>query len=235
MNESSRPDEPEADLPAPEEPALDVDDVDVALVMAESAYLVVDTFEGPVDLPEPVKVVSDNPIDQPGPGAMAEVVETMAQLGGKIDRLQAAFDRELRAESSREKVVDRLHAELQEYKNDLLLKITRPIFIDLIQLHDDMGKLAGSLDDDSSKGILHDVQQGIEDVLYRQGVEPFQEAEESFDPRRQRAISTLPTDDPEQNKRIAARIRPGFSSGEKVIRPELVSVFSFKQADAGPS
>lgn len=233
MNESTRPDDLEPEFQIPDATAADVEtnEGDVALVMAESAYLVVDTSEGPVDLPEPVGVAPSVPDVE----AMADLFQAIGQLGGKVDRLQVAFDRELRAESSREKVVDRLHAELQEYKNDLLLKITRPIFIDLIQLHDDMGKLASSLEDDPAKGILQDVQQGIEDVLYRQGVEPFQVDEETFDPRRQRAISTVATDDPEQNKRISSRIRPGFSSGEKVIRPELVSVFSFKRSDAGPS
>ena len=54
------------------------------------------------------------------------------------------FEREIRAEATREKVVDRLHAELQEYKQDLLLNILRPVFIDLIQLHDDIGKVAVS-------------------------------------------------------------------------------------------
>ena len=47
----------------------------------------------------------------------------------------------IRAEATRERVIDRLHAELQEYKQDFLLKVQRPIFIDLIQLHDDIGKM----------------------------------------------------------------------------------------------
>ena len=63
------------------------------------------------------------------------------QLARRLDSLQAILEREQRAEASRERVVDRLHAELQEYKQDLLLKVQRPIFVDLIQLHDDLGKM----------------------------------------------------------------------------------------------
>ena len=63
------------------------------------------------------------------------------QLGRRIGLLQTTFERELRAEATRERVVDRLHAELQDYKQDFLLKVQRPIFIDLIQLHDDIGKM----------------------------------------------------------------------------------------------
>lgn len=152
-------------------------------------------------------------------------------LGRKLDQLQATLDREARAEATREKVVDRLHAELQEYKNDLLLKILRPVFIDLVQLHDDMGKMVEAQSESAGEvsRLLGNYQQGIEDILYRQGVEPFSTADDTFDPRRQRAVQTVATDEPDQNKRVAARLRKGFQHGDKVIRPELVSVYALKK------
>ncbi|WP_435015592.1 nucleotide exchange factor GrpE [Tundrisphaera sp. TA3] len=153
----------------------------------------------------------------------APVLEALQNLGGsilgKLDELRTQFDREIRAESTREKVVDRLHAELQEYKQGLLIGILRPVFMDLIQLHDDIGKM-GAGDDDR----LASVRQGIEDILYRQGVEPFSLEGDAFDPRRQRALSTMPNDDPALAKTIAARLRKGFQAGDKVIRPEIVAV-----------
>ena len=77
--------------------------------------------------------------------------------------------------------------------------------------------------------LMHGFQQGIEDILYRQGVEPFEIEGDIFDPRRQRAIATVPTDDPALNKTIAARLRKGFQAGDKVIRPEVVSVYAHKK------
>jgi molecular chaperone GrpE len=157
-------------------------------------------------------------------------------LGKRLDTLQAVFDRELRAEGTRERVIDRLHAELQEYKQDLLLKVQRPIFIDLIQLHDDIGKMIasresapGQAEDASGFRIaLESIQTAIEDILYRQGVEPFSVEANEFDPRRQRAISTQTTEDPALNKAVATRLRKGFQAGEKLIRPEMVTVFTFR-------
>ena len=110
-------------------------------------------------------------------------------LGRRLDSLRAIFERELRAEATRERVIDRLHAELQEYKQDLLLKVQRPIFVDLIQLHDDMGKMiearsasdAGELQAAAVRGILESIQTAIEDILYRQGVEPFALEGNEFD------------------------------------------------------
>ncbi len=157
-------------------------------------------------------------------------------MNRKLDALQTAFDREIRAEATREKVVDRLHAELQEYKQGLILGILRPVFIDLIQLHDDIGKMADArqaTDDahpevDRLLTMILGYQQAIEDILYRQGVETFTLEGDTFDPRRQRALSTVATDDATLNKKVAARIRPGFQSGDKVIRPEFVTVHAHK-------
>jgi molecular chaperone GrpE len=163
-------------------------------------------------------------------------------LGRRIDALRSTFERELRGEASRERIVDRLHAELQDYKQDFLLKVQRPIFIDLIQLHDDVGKMVAARDRAESdaaggasfRGLLESIQTAIEDILYRQGVEPFSLETGEFDPKRQRALSTTATEDPGLNKTVAARVRKGFAAGEKLIRPELVSVFLLRQAPSEP-
>ena len=166
------------------------------------------------------------------------IIAAISQLGTLVEHrltgLQMLFDREIRAEATRERIVDRLHAELQEYKQDFLLRVQWPIFIDLIQLHDDIGKMIEAQPADEPdqaaalRGTLESIRTAIEDTLYRQGVEPFQHEGEDFDPRRQRSVSTVPTDDPERNKTIAGRLRPGFQAGEKLIRPEIVSVHILK-------
>jgi molecular chaperone GrpE len=162
---------------------------------------------------------------------LAAQFKPLADLARKIDGVQASLDREGRAEATREKVVDRLHAELQEYKNDFLLKVMRPVFLDLIQLHDDMGKRIDAQADSENDvaQALRDYQQGIIDVLYRQGVEPFYADGDTFEPRHQRAIQTVATEDPELNKQVASRLRCGFQSGDKVIRPEMVSVYALRK------
>jgi molecular chaperone GrpE len=180
------------------------------------------------------------PIPEPAPAPVTEaddgVRRAIDRLGERLDQrlagLQAQFDREVRAEAGRERVVDRLHAELQEYKQDLLLKVQRPIFIDLIQLHDDVGKMAEAQGDDGEavRGMLESIQTAVEDVLYRQGVEPFRAEGDAFDPRRQRAVTTAPTDDPALARTIAQRLRPGFQAGDKIIRPEMVMVYTLAPA-----
>lgn len=210
---------------------------DVAFVVPAAAY---DSIATDDELARPAENFSTAPLPYSVPdlGPSLRAIEALGEtLGAKIEALSTRFDREIRAESTREKVVDRLHAELQEYKGDLLLNAMRPIFVDLIQLHDDVGKVAanagGEASDESQArfaGLLSGIQQGIEDILYRQGIEPFTHDSESFDARRQRAVSTVPTEDASQARKVADRHRKGFASGEKIIRPEVVSVYVLRAA-----
>jgi len=82
----------------------------------------------------------------------------------------------------------------------------------------------------STNSSLPDVCQAIEDILYRQGVEPFRGESEDFDARRQRAVTTIPTDDPALARKVASRLRAGFSAGDRLIRPEIVSVYAIRRA-----
>jgi molecular chaperone GrpE len=198
----------------------------------------------------PATVGQETALEAAAPGLREDVGLLQAvlkdvgdDLGRRLDAVRTSLDRELRAEATRERVIDRLHAELQEYKQDLLLKVQRPIFVDLIQLHDDVGKMfearsaadAGAPAAADIRGVLQSIQTAIEDILYRQGVEPFALEGDEFDPRRQRAVSTQATDDALFNKKVAVRLRKGFASGDKLIRPEIVTVFSLRQQSAESS
>lgn len=244
MCDDPRPDPYSEDAAVPEtvNEALppEASEADVALVHPAPASEVIDTGFFPPLVGWPVEAAAIPDRDDSGTrlAALEHRVESLIEtLGQRFDALQALFEREVRAESTREKVVDRLHAELQEYKQDLLLSMMRPVFIDLIQLHDDIGKMIDAATGDEPidplrlRQILEGIQQGLEDVLDRQGVEPFAADGPGFDPRKQRAVATVATDLPERNKLIAARLRKGFQAGERVIRPEIVSVFAYKTSD----
>jgi molecular chaperone GrpE len=233
------------DLTDVERPGEAAEGVDVSLIVPPEVIDRVDTDEGGwagevSQVEASIAFVPELPAASPqvqvrDDGVIRELGEA---LSGRLDRLQALFEREVRAEATRERVVDRLHAELQEYKNDLLLKVLRPVFVDLIQLHDDIGKISEAQPEGQAPevarllALMRGFQQGIEDILYRQGVEPFAVDGDEFDPRRQRAVGTTPTDDPTLNRRVASRHRRGFKSEDRMIRPEVVSVYAHRPAPA---
>jgi molecular chaperone GrpE len=231
MNDAVLPeDETQVDVAFVTEPPSDTEP-EVAFVVPAAAYDTIATDDELAPRPQ----LRDAPPPASPPPILLDALRDLGDaLGRRLDQLQTLFDREIRAEATREKVVDRLHAELQEYKQDLLLNALRPLLIDLIQLHDDIGKMVAAQGEPDGPAarlleIMAGFQQGIEDILYRQGVEPFTVEGDAFDPRRQRAVATVTTDDPTLAKTVAERLRKGFRTGEKTIRPEIVSVYAVKR------
>jgi molecular chaperone GrpE len=144
---------------------------------------------------------------------------------GLLRTLHAAFEEKIKYDATRDRMIDRLHGELQEYKDDILLKLFRPLVLDLIVLHDNLGKWSSTGGSTPTSVSFTDVQSDLEDILYRYGYETFTVPENSFDARRQRVLRTVPTEDAALDGKISERLRKGFLYGGKVIRPECVAVF----------
>ena len=178
----------------------------------------------------PAEAVSAETVE-PGSSELqppAGSVETAGNILGLLRELQTAFEEKIKYDETRDRMIDRLHAELQVYKEDLLLKMLRPLVLDLIDLHDNLGKWTNAGADAPGRVSFADLQGDLEDILYRNGFETFTVPEDLFDPRRQRALRTVPTVDATCDKRISERLRKGFLYGGKIIRPECVAVYVCK-------
>ncbi len=178
------------------------------------------------------------------PDAAALVARVAEVLDGGIARVLEAFDRKLAYDAHKDQLVDRLHAELQESKRNLLTQATRPLVLGLIQLHDSFGKTLDALRSEAQPPsperlfqALEGAQTDVELLLEQQGVQPFREPDAAFVPRRQTALRTV-DGPPDSANLVANRVRPGFECGTEVIRKERVVVYrasSAATAAAGPS
>jgi molecular chaperone GrpE len=180
--------------------------------------------ESPAESERPNPPDHLNPISIKNEGRSSD--ERLDLLITAIARLQAAFDEKIRFDAGREAVIDRLHAELQEYRADLALKILRPLALEVIGFQDDLGRMiAARQPEDPAVTILDGLRQDIDDVLYRSGFEVFTTDHAEFDPRRQKVGRPIPTTDPSRDRRVAERLRKGFLYQGLVIRPEVVNVY----------
>lgn len=192
--------------------------------------------ESETDLPPPVatpaaELVAE-PAAEPAPAAppddTAALLRTVCE---RLDLLDAKFDDKVRDDSAREAIVGRLHAEVQQYKSDLMHQMLKPILLDLISLYDNLGKALGAAEGEAGEAgrqlrqRLGEVRTEVEDTLAKHGVEKFVVEVDAFDPRRQQPVKTLPAPSPEQVGKVAERLRPGFTRDQRVLRPERVSVF----------
>jgi molecular chaperone GrpE (heat shock protein) len=166
-----------------------------------------------------------------------------AVINGSVERILDAFERKLAYDATKQVQVDRLHAELQEHRAGLVNRVARPLVNGMIRLHDGIGKLVVSLQTKSPDdltperffALLEGLQGDIEILLEQNGVVAYREPSGSFDPRRQRAIKTVVTHDPQLGGQVADAVRPGFEQGNEVLEKERVVVYQWQASSVTPA
>lgn len=165
-----------------------------------------------------------------------KALETQLEKG--MQALETAFADRLSYDSTKDIHIARLHDELQQYKNDLLMKTARPYITGLVRLHDDLGKTVDSLQvaedgaiaRDRCCDIIRGFQDDIELLLEDNGLLSYREPGDKFDPKRQTCVRTVPSTDPELVGRVVKRLRMGVERDGIVIQKERVTVYA--KADA---
>jgi molecular chaperone GrpE len=170
-------------------------------------------------------------------------------LGAKLDALNeqvrvldAEFKSKIKYDQHKEKIIDDLHNEVQEYKNDLVKGLLRPVVVDIIHTIDDINKLVhnhrskdpSQLDPLKLVKQMAGISSDLEDILFRQGVESFDCPRDEFDPKRQRIIKTEGISDLSKDKTISKRVHNGYEWEGKVLRQEMVNVFVYKPGLENP-
>ena len=179
------------------------------------------------------------PAQQDFPNAFPALPEEQAAqllqpLLEEIAGLRRDFEGKIKYDTSKERVIDSLHRELQLHQQGLHFRVLQPVFMDLIALYDDIGKLIDGMEKEPLAGLdqvirhLRIFQETTEEILRRHGVETFTIEENLFFPLKQRSIKITPTIDPALDKHIARRVRCGFLYEEKLLRHELVEIYKYK-------
>ena len=173
------------------------------------------------------------------------------QLGEQIEKLsediekhmkllETMFETKITADGQREKLIDSMHAELEQYKNDMFAKIFKPLLTDVIYLREDMRKVMrtmkekdGQISADKFFSILDGYIMDTADILEKYDVEIFNCEEDEYVPIRQKIIKVLPTDDEKLSGIVADKLSDGYMLNEKVIFPQKAVVYKFNKIDGG--
>jgi molecular chaperone GrpE (heat shock protein) len=165
------------------------------------------------------------------------IMTKLDDVDKKLDLLSQEFQEKLKNDSLKEKIIDDLHNELQEYKKDIFKKQFRSMILDLINIIDDLRKLSkhhrekGAPDNDFEKllGQLELIPSDLEDIFKNHGITPFTCSGDNFDPKRQKILNKVETMDKASDKTIAKSLRPGYEWDGWVIRPEMVEACIYKE------
>ena len=199
----------------------------------------------------------EDDLDQPGSDAFAgeenrledtaDIIEDdgidltilkLESLEKQIEQLSNEFKSKLKYDAHKEKIIDHLHHELQQYKNDIIKKQSMTIIMDMVKVVDGIrrfsahhkGKEPSLLDCGKLLGFIESIPSDIEDVFSLQGVNTFTCGNELVDPARQKIVKTTTTTDKAKDKTVTNTIYPGYERDGKVIRPEMVQILTYKNA-----
>jgi len=156
-------------------------------------------------------------------------------IQAQLTQLLDEFKGKIKYDAHKDEIIDKLHQELQEYKQDIVKKHILSIVLDVVKVADDIRKWLAyfrSLEVSQRDPVklfryLEGIPSELEDIFYWQGVKPYTNREGDFDPARQRAIKKITTDDISKDKTIAKSLRPGYEWEGKVIRQEMVAVYVY--------
>ena len=157
--------------------------------------------------------------------------------------LQQTFDDKIAEDTHKNGLFDNMHRELVRYQNGVLDKIVDTIALDIIQLvdttkgHVRVYEKKEPTEENYKKllRIVKGIAEDLEDILYRQNIESYRVPGHEVDVHRQKIIQTVPTDDKSKDNRIAVRVADGYEKGDKILRPERIKIFKYKENSDTPS
>lgn len=175
------------------------------------------------------------------PSAIDSLLENSETLLEQVSALNKKFDQKIKTDIHKAEMFDNMHKELTQYKNGLITQVINNILIDIIQIIDINDKNISLFEnqDYSEENyekiirILKGVSEDLTDVLYRQSVEPY--TLDEIDVKRQKILQVIPTNDISLDRTIAKKIVPGYEKDGKIIRPERISIYKYKESEENPN
>lgn len=167
---------------------------------------------------------------------LAALKETQQETARAIQELNELFSKRLMYVDHEEKIVDNMHRELQEYKNDLKFQLIQPILQDIISVADSISRMSesyltqpeGEQDIPNDKFLSY-----IDDLHYimeNNGVDIYKSnIGDNVIPLKQRIIKKIETDDASLVGKIAKTYSYGYERNGKVITAEKVAVYVLKK------
>jgi molecular chaperone GrpE len=153
-----------------------------------------------------------------------------SEIGAGQHELMNLFESRLRSDDVQARAIEKLH-ELQQYKADFVRRQMVPVIKEVIFCHDfaarEIERMQQQPEIAESPAVrsLDVLRQMLVDLLFKYDVEPYRGEGDTFDARTQQCTKTVPTENPEQDKKIAGVILDGFRTPEGIVRREQVAVY----------
>ena len=163
------------------------------------------------------------------------VFEEIQDLNEKMDVMNDTVSQKILNMDFEKNIVDKLHKELQDYKDDLYFQLIKPLIMDLINMRERMRRAVkhSSKETDEKKiEMLESYVEEIETILENNNIEIYETKKEkdNYKIKKQRIVKQIKTSDEKLHGKICNILTNGYIYTEKnkIIFPEKVEVYVYK-------
>ena len=161
--------------------------------------------------------------------------EQIEDLNKKMDEMKELFSRKILSIDFEKETADRLHKELQKYKNDIYFKFTKPLIMDLIGIRESMRGNIKNFNNKTDEDKLKLFQSYIEEIqiiLENNDIEIYEtdtDVDKNVNVKKQKIIKKIETPYEELHGKIFNVSSNGYMYKGRVISPEKVEVNIYKK------
>ena len=164
--------------------------------------------------------------------SLLEIKENIASLNQSVAEIKAKYEEKIASDEYKNQLFDKMYQELALYKKDLYAKLMSPFINETITLIADYERIISKLDTYEPERVakyLRGIPDDLMTMLENNAVEQFQDDEEIFNPKCQRALRSIPTDKIEDNNKISEHIHAGYRWNGVILKPEVVTVWRYQE------
>ena len=163
------------------------------------------------------------------------VFEEIQELNEKMDVMNDTVSQKILNMDFEKNVADKLHKELQGYKDDLYFQLVKPLIMDLINMRERMRRAVKHFSKETGEKkveMLESYVEEIETILENNNIEIYETKKEKDDykVKKQRIVKQIKTSDEKLHGKICNILTNGYIYTEKnkIIFPEKVEVYVYK-------
>jgi hypothetical protein len=163
------------------------------------------------------------------------VFEEIQELNEKMDVMNDTVSQKILNMDFEKNVADKLHKELQGYKDDLYFQLVKPLIMDLINMRERMRRAVKHFSKETGEKkveMLESYVEEIETILENNSIEIYETEKEECDykVKKQRIVKQIKTSDEKLHGKICNILTNGYIYTEKnkIIFPEKVEVYVYK-------
>ena len=181
--------------------------------------------------------VENNIVELESEKANKEVLDKLNELDLKLVTMKKLFMNKIQNVDFERNVTDKLHKELQEYKNDLYFKLIKPFVIDLINIRESIRRNLinfTELTEENKIELLRSYSEEIEISLENNDIEIYEtnlEEDNNLNTQKQKIVKQTEVLEKELHGKVIKAISNGYKYQGKVIFPEKVEVNVYKEKE----